>query len=322
MTHFDEFSDFVRGLNKNAKEKIKNAHIQKARSIIAYFKDSIHQILREKYEPLLQDLQENLESTTNKLDYIQEQFIKKCKANTNDIIDKNISKIKRETYNDIESDIDDSYFKYKLEENITNTIENHLKPQLEQVLKERQQELDKYIQEELEKYKNRMQECIDYISHLSVKDNFGNNLDIKIDSGIEFGGLAMGVIGAGLGVWSGIVALGAANVWNPVGWTIIVASVLCGLLAAAKSVFKFFSSSYKQSEQKKATDSALYDIKNAIEKDIGEQIDSNQQIMNENIEELKEVLSQPVQNIENSINLLKQINDELEELDSSIEALL
>ncbi|MWV61306.1 hypothetical protein DCO58_10295 [Helicobacter saguini] len=317
MTHFNEFSEFVSDLNQNAKEKIKNAHIKKAKSIIIYFKDSIREILKQKYEPLLASLQENLESTNDKLDYIQEQFIKKCKASANDIVDKNISKIKRETYAAIESNIKDDVFKKRLESNIDNTMENHLKPQLADALKQRQQELEKYIKEELENYQKRMQECVDKISHLSIKDNFGNSLDIKIDSGIEFGGLAMGVATIGTTILTGM-ALG----WNPIGWVILGAGIITGILSIGKSVLKFFSDDYKKSEQKKATDSALRDISSKVKTSIVEQIDSNKDSITNIIDEIKAELAKPLEKMEQSIKALKKIQKELRKLESNIENLL
>lgn len=323
FSQVNAFGQFLENLTRDSKEKIRDSHIQKATSIVKDFKSIIDKIIKEKYTPLLKDIENELENTKNNLDFIKDDFIDKCKNKTKNLIEASISTIKRSVQNEIDKNINDKTFQSRFESIADDELKTTLKNKLESSMKESQKELDKHIKEELEKYKDRLDMHIqDNLRH-SLKDDFGNTLDIsKIDNGIKYGQLAMSIGGTALGVWSGIAILGAANAWNPGGWIIIVASVIGGLVAVGKSIYKFFSDSYKKSEQEKAMRKALEKIESDIKDDVFSKLDSLREELGEKIQELEDILEKNLEPLRVTNAALKNISKELKYLESNIPNLI
>lgn len=317
------FISFIQKLAKDSKEKIKNAHIQKANSTLGIFKDSINIILNEKYKPLLKETNKALEFTKDKLDFIETDFIKKCKTDMINAVEKSRSEIEKQINKYINKDKSDSEFKEHFKDLLENRLGAILEKNAESKLKERETELKEYIADELNRYKDRLQNAAKSIQNISLKDSFGNDIKIgKTDSGIEYFNLIAGVGGAALSVWGGMVALAAPNIWNPIGWTIIVASVIAGLLAFGKSIAKFFSSDYKKSEQIRVAREALDNIESNLKKEVLKQLDSINKSVSKNIENLKDTLTKSIEPLKQSIKALEKTKLELQGLESRIKYLL
>ncbi|GAA7172132.1 hypothetical protein ID0408_03800 [Helicobacter pylori] len=82
--------------------------------------------------------------------------------------------------------------------------------------------------------------------------NIDHDSNIDTDKGIKKKGL--------LGSMASLV-FGIFNFWNPVGW----ASITLGLIGVVKSVWDWFSSDYKKSQQRKEVDKNLDKVCEKIE---------------------------------------------------------
>lgn len=116
--------------------------------------------------------------------------------------------------------------------------------------------------------------------------------------------------------------MGAANAWNPAGWIIIVSSVIAGLFALGKSIYKSFSSDYKKSEQIRVAREALDNIESNLKKEVLKQLDSINKSVSKNIENLKDTLTKSIEPLKQSIKALEKTKLELQGLESRIKHLL
>ncbi len=109
----------------------------------------------------------------------------------------------------------------------------------------------------------------------------GFDININIDSGIN-----------GLGLLGSMASLvfGISNFWNPVGW----ASITLGLIGVVKSVWSWFSSDYKKSQQRKEVDKNLDKVCGIIEEKMRNQIEDAKKIISEKVESLKVRLNDSV----------------------------
>ncbi len=111
--------------------------------------------------------------------------------------------------------------------------------------------------------------------------NIDHDSNIDTDKGIKKKGL--------LGSMASLV-FGIFNFWNPVGW----ASITLGLIGVVKSVWDWFSSDYKKSQQKKEVDKNLDKVCEKIEEGVRSQIEDAKKGICEKVENLKARLNDPV----------------------------
>ncbi|GAA9341074.1 hypothetical protein TH0551_09800 [Helicobacter pylori] len=109
-------------------------------------------------------------------------------------------------------------------------------------------------------------------------DRGNTDFNFNIDSGINKIGLLASV---------GSLIFGLLNFWNFVGW----ASIALGLIGIVKSVWSFFDSDYKKSQQRKVADKILDKVCEKIEEDVKNQIESGKKGASEMIEHLKATLN-------------------------------
>ena len=142
-------------------------------------------------------------------------------------------------------------------------------------------------------------------NNFDFQENF--KIDINIDNGLKVGGLAASGISAALGI--------AFLVSNPAGWTVAfvggVLALVGSLVGAVKSVWGFFDSGYKKSQQRKETDKALRDANKNIEKEINKIITQINQEISVEIEKIQKKLEDPVKQCVDINTSLKRANAEL-----------
>ncbi|GAA8110203.1 hypothetical protein HpNP41_02280 [Helicobacter pylori] len=116
---------------------------------------------------------------------------------------------------------------------------------------------------------------------------------INIDSGFDFSfNINSGIDGLGLfASVAGLVILGLVNIWNPIGWIEISLGILLGAIGIVKSVWSFFDSDHKKSQQKKEADKNLDKVCEKIEADVKNQIESGKKATFGKIEHLKATLN-------------------------------
>ncbi len=215
------------------------------------------------------------------MDRSRDKFV----SNLNNSVSKEIERFKsdfrREMYAHIDRDIEDDEckrkFKYELQQGMKE-LDGDIKSQFEKD----EEQFIKDIKEDIEQFKERVKDSLVMLNYINLDSGFDPNFNIH--SGINTLNT--------LGLLSSIASLvfGLFNFWNPVGW----ASIGLGLTGIVKSVWDWFSSDYKKSQQKKAVDKNLDKVCEKIEEQMRNQLEDAKKGICEKIESLKAGLNDPV----------------------------
>nr|WP_240648472.1 apolipoL family protein [Helicobacter pylori] len=156
------------------------------------------------------------------------------------------------------------------------------------------------MKKDIEQFEERIKDSLAMLERISIDRGF--NLNFDTDSGIDGTKLATSIGGLGL--------LGIFNAWNPMGWFALTAGIITGLVGIARSIWNFFSSRYKRSQQKKEVDKNLHQICEKIAEDVKSRIESRKKDIWEKIGKLKANL-RPVDNYERMKRQLKEAHEKL-----------
>ncbi len=171
-------------------------------------------------------------------------------------------------------------FKHELQKGVEKLCEN-IKKRFE---KDGQQFL-KGIKETIEQFGERIKDSLAMLEYISIYSG-DTDFNFNIDSGINKIGLSASI--------GGLVILGLVNIWNPMGWIELVLAGVLGLIGIVKSVWSWFSSDYKKSQQKKTVDKILDKVCKKIEEEMINQLESYKKVIFEKVESLKVRLNDPV----------------------------
>lgn len=108
---------------------------------------------------------------------------------------------------------------------------------IEGLVKKCEKQFRKDIQKDAGQFEERIKDSLVMLNHINLDSGFDPNFNI-IHSGIDKLGLFSSIGG---------LVFGLFNFWNPVGW----ASIGLGAIGVVKSVWSWFSSDHKKSQQKK-----------------------------------------------------------------------
>ncbi|CNI73447.1 ATPase involved in DNA repair [Yersinia frederiksenii] len=267
---------------------------------------------QNKFAILHKDIKQEVASANSRINVALEEFSASLSAVASKIRQTFRRQVEEEIYDDIQRDISNDAFK------------RYLKYALEQESENIKKDLKEMIEKETDTFSEKVREIIDRSSqHLkNIVQMQSNNIEIhsdfiiniNVDNGLKIGGLVASGIGGALG----IVFLAS----NPVGWTLAFvggAIALVGsIVGIAKSVWGFFDSDYKKSQQRKETDKILHGANDSIEKEINKIIRQIQKEMSAEMQKIQSELEEPVRQCA-AINLsLKQADNELTDIARNI----
>ena len=262
---FLEFCNFLeKELVQNTKQKIKKSNFNKANKVLEKFIMIISGIQKNSFKPLSKEITKEIKAATDNLDNTLIEVKKKTKNQVRKEIQKIKTEIRSEIYKQIDTDISDIQFEKDFKSIIeegNNKISRELPKALGQEINIFKIEIEKVINN----FKRRINGVIKDFQTISINLNgseFKINLDMK--NGVDGVGLFSTLIGAG-GIYTMIMT---TNSWNPLGWAMIGLSVLGLVIGFAKSIFKFFSSDYKKSEQRRVADENIDKISKEMEKQV------------------------------------------------------
>nr|WP_240623603.1 apolipoL family protein [Helicobacter pylori] len=152
---------------------------------------------------------------------------------------------------------------------------------IEGLVKKCEEQFSKDIKEDIEQFEERIKNFLVMLNHINLDSGF--DFSFNIDSGIN-----------GLGLFAsigGLVILGLVNIWNPMGWIELGLVGFLGLVGVVKSVWNFFDSDYKKSQQRKEVDKNLDRFCEKITEDMRNQIENGKKGASEMIENLKDGLN-------------------------------
>lgn len=305
ITKYKDFIDFLTNrLVVNMEEKIALSNTNKVRMILNDYEKTLNKIANECIGAIYEIANEACDKDTRKINETFEKAKQRMNSGISDVLDDFENTVEERVYSFIERDVSDSDFKKCLENETKKGIEN-LQKQVPQSMQKGAQILQQEVKEIMENFSKKIESSVNQSEKISLNiDHVEFNFDIK--SGIDgwglFGGLASGAIGT---YW----AITAINGWNPVGWSMAawgaVLTILAGILGCFKSIIKFFSSSYKMSEQKKATNKTLRQARDAINEQIEPEKDG---VFNT----MRGVIDECIQKMNNSVEQMRVIKELVE----------
>ncbi|WRE25543.1 apolipoL family protein [Helicobacter pylori] len=170
---------------------------------------------------------------------------------------------------DIENDELKTMFKFELQKGMEKSGEN---------IKRRSNECkERFIEEikkDIEQFEERLKDSLIMLDHTNIDSDF--DFSFNIDGGIDIIGLSASI--------GGLVAL----LMTPVlGWFALFGGLALGAIGIVKSVWSFFDSDYKKSQQKKEINKNLDRFCEKITEGMRNQIESGKKGASEMIEDLK-----------------------------------
>ncbi len=305
QSHFKPLGRFIaEELIKNSRDKIIKSNCNKALKVIEELQNTIKTTIEKRIDPMIKEMQEHQEEVECRLDRSKDKFISDLTNSAYKAINRFESGLREEMYAQIERDIGNGECEEIFKNELTQGIEK-LGKNIEWRFQECAKRFDESIKEEIERFKERIKDSLGMLERISIDSgNFDFNTDFNFDSGID--GFALGASIVGL------VLLGIVNSWNPMGWAELGLAGFVIAIGVAKSLWSFFDSDYKKSQQRKAVDKKLDEACEEIAENVKSRIESVKKDVLEKIEELKVKLNDSsVGNCERMKGQLKEAHEKL-----------
>nr|WP_252183142.1 apolipoL family protein [Helicobacter pylori] len=168
---------------------------------------------------------------------------------------------------DIENDELKTMFDYELQKGMEKSGEN-----IKWRSNECKERFIEKMKKDIEQFEERLKDSLIILDRTNIDSGF----DFNIDSGINKIGLFASI--------GGLALLLAAPV---VGWFALFGGLVLGAIGIFKSVWSFFDSDYKKSQQRKEADKNLDKACEIIAENVRNQIESGKKGISENVESIK-----------------------------------
>ncbi|GHR33883.1 hypothetical protein VN0464_05440 [Helicobacter pylori] len=284
QSHFKLLAKFIsEELLKNSRAKIIESNCNKALKVVEQLQKAIEITIEKRIDPMIKEAQEHQQEARYNLDRSTEKFILNLTNSAFYEIDQFKSDLREKMYAHINKNIEDEECKEIFENELIQGIET-LHEYIIWRFRECEKRFDGEIKEAIKQLEYRIKDSLAMLEHISIDRGF--NLNFDTDSGIDGTKLATSIGGLGL--------LGIFNAWNPMGWFALTIGTIAGLVGIARSIWSFFSSRYKRSQQRKEVDKNLHQICEIIVQDVKSCIESYKKGASEMIENLKASLNDPI----------------------------
>ncbi len=308
-SHFKQLGKFItETLLENSRKKIIESNCNKALKVIEKLQKAITTTIDRQINPTIKELENTQLETCDNPDYSGDKFVSKLRNSAFDAIDRFKSDLREKMYAHIDDGIEDDECKRKFEVELQQGMKElgeNIKKQFE---KDEQQFL-KDIKETIKQFEERIKDSLAMLEYISIYSG-NTDFNFNIDSGINKIGLFASI--------GGLVILGLVNIWNPMGWIELALAGLLGLVGIVKSVWSWFSSDYKKSQQKKEVDKNLDKFCEKITEDMRNQIENGKKGASEMIENLKAGLNDLVVCYERMREGLIKAGEGLWQIDNNI----
>lgn len=310
QSRFQQLGEFITEvLLENSRNKIIESNCNKALKVVEQLQKAIKTTIEKRIDPMIKEAQEHQQEARYNLNRSTEKFILNLTNSAFCEIDQFKSDLRETMYAHIERKIEDEeckeIFKNELKQRETKLIEN-----IERRFKECEEQFRGSVGKNIEQFEERVKDSLAITERIGINNfSLNPNSNFNIDSGIDGTKLATSIGGLGL--------LGIFNAWNPMGWFALTAGIITGLVGIARSIWNFFSSRYKRSQQKKEVDKNLHQICEKIVQDVKSRLESRKKDIREKIEKLKANL-RPVDNYKRMKRQLKEAHEKLGYISHSI----
>ncbi len=171
-------------------------------------------------------------------------------------------------------------------------------------VKKCEEQFSKDIKEDIEEFKERIKDSLVMLNYINIDSV--SDLIFNIHSGIDK-----------LGLFSSIGGLILFLTVPVLGEFALATGIVLRVIGAVKSVWSWFSSDHKKSQQKKEVDKNLHQICEKIAEDVKSRLESRKKDIREKIEKLKANL-RPVDNYKRMKRQLKEAHEKLGYISNNI----
>lgn len=310
-SNLDDFGSFLKSeLVVNAQKKIKKSNFYKANGVLRALIEVLTNILSNNILPLKERLTREYQDVKKNINIA---FLS-LKNDANIAIDKEIETFRRETrsaiYDYIDGDVSNDNFKRKLEELLNQNVQD-LQNKLPGAIKNSFNEFESMVRQDLNNFARKANETINELQNISI-GSFSINIDIK--SGID----KMGLLGSAVGAGGLIMTFALTNAWNPAGWLAFGVGVVTVMVSFLKSIWGWFDSDYKKSQQRQKSDDNIQNVANCIKNNIIPSLNKNLDEIREGLDEITENLYLFVQSAKNTEELFVENIEKLEKVFENI----
>ncbi len=278
-SHFKQLGEFIAGtLLENSRKKIIESNCNKALKVIEKLQKAIVTTIDREIDPTIKEIRDKLPETYSNLDRSRNKFVSNLNNSVSKEIERFRSDFRIEMYVHIEKDIGNKECK-EIFENEHEQGMKELGRTIKGRIKKCEKQFSKDIKEDIGQFEERIKDSLVMLNHINLDSGF--DINFNIHSGIDKLSLFSSIGGLVFGIF---------NFWNPVGW----ASMGLGLIGVVKSVWSWFSSDYKKSQQKKEVDKNLDKVCGIIEERVRDKIEDAKKGIFEKVERLKVRLNDPV----------------------------
>ncbi|UOS37758.1 GTPase [Helicobacter pylori] len=278
-SHFKQLGEFIAGtLLENSRKKIMESNCNKAVKVIEKLQKAITTTIDRKINPTIKELKNVQLETYSNLDRSRDKFVSKLKNSVSKEIERFKSDLREEMYAHIDRDIEDDECKEIFENECKQGI-RELSRTIEGLVKKCEEQFRKDIKEDIEQFEERIKDSLVMLNYINLDSGFDSNFNIH--SGIDKLGLFSSI--------GGLILL-----FSTVGGFALAAGIVLGVIGVVKSVWSWFSSDYKKSQQKKEVDKNLDKVCGIIKERVRNQIKSYKKIIFEKVESLKAGLNDSV----------------------------
>ncbi|WRF71416.1 hypothetical protein FNE43_03475 [Helicobacter pylori] len=308
-SHFKPLAEFItEALLKNSRAKIIQSNCNKALKVVEQLQKAIKTTIYRQIDPTIREIKNHHQEVCDNLDRSTEKFISDLEKSAFSKIDQFKSDLREKMYAHIDDDIENdelkTIFKHELQKGTEKLGEN-----IKQRSNECKESFIEEIKKDIEQFEERIKDSLIMLDRINIDSGF--DFGFNIDSGINTIGLFASI--------GGLVLLLATPV---LGEFALIGGLVLGAIGIVKSVWSFFDSDYKKSQQRKEMDKNLDKACEKITEDVRNQIESGKKGASEMIENLKASLNDLIVCYERMREGLIKAGEDLWHLDDRIKTTL
>lgn len=271
-SRFQQLGEFItEALLENSRKKIIESNCNKALKAIEKLQEAIKTTIYRQIDPTIREIKNHHQEVCDNLDRSKEKFISDLEKSAFSKINQFESDFREEMHAHIDDDIENK----ECEEIFENECEQRtekLRKKIGRHFNECKESFIEEIKKDIEQFEERIKDSLAMLERISIDSGF----DFNINSGFNKIGLLSSI--------GGLVLLLATPV---LGGFALLGGLVLGAIGIVKSVWSFFDSDYKKSQQRKEVDKNLDKACEKITEDVRNQIKSSKKGASEMIENLK-----------------------------------
>ncbi len=299
QSHFKPLAEFIAGaLLKNSRAKIIQSNCNKALKVVEELQKAIEITIEKQIDPTIKDMQEHQQEAHFNLDRSKEKFISDLKNSAHNEIDQFKSDFRKEMHERIERGIGNNECK-EIFDNELKQRETELIEDIERHFKECEEQFRGSVGKNIEQYEERVKDSLAITKRIGIS-NLNPNSNFNMDSGIDTMGLLASI--------GGLVLLFLTPI---VGGFALIAGAGLAFVGIGKSIWSFFDSDYKKSQQRKEVDKNLDKACEKIAENVKSRIESYKKGALGMIEKLNAGFNELVDHYERMKGQLKEAHEKL-----------